>query len=223
MNRKMMFCLPNYKKQAEFNRLALSANPELEEKYSFLIEFTEYCKHYQIRAALACSTLIFLKGIWGEFNDFDMIVHPDDHLKLIGLLSEMGFEQAEVKHDQSIYTRVYFGKFLRGNLQVEVVSEWGILAGGGSLYQYKYKEEQIDYVKVSSELTVPVMPLEAQFILYRMLSWHQPERKIKADFISLYFHPENVGIEHMDVFRDALTQPLPNMVRAEIKGLIRND
>lgn len=213
------FCLPNYKAQAGFNKLALSSNSELAEKYEFLKELTTACS--EVRFALACSTLIFLKGIWGEFNDFDLIVHPDDCVKLINLLYNLGFEETEIKNDQSIYRRNYFGKFHRGKIEIDLVSEWGILGGGNSCYQYRYKEDQIEQLQVSKELTIPLMPLEAQFILYRMLSWHQPERKIKADFIHFYFLSENGGIEHPDVFVDALAQPLPNMVRAEIEEILQ--
>lgn len=212
------FYLPDYEVQSRFNKLALSLNCELAEKYCFLIELKEKCEG--VRYALACSTLIFLKGIWSEFNDFDIVVHPDDCDKMISLLFDLGFKENEIKNDQSIYTRKYFGKFIRGRIEIDLVSEWGILGGGNSVYQYNYKEKDICHFQISDELTVPLLPLEAQFILYRMLSWHQPERKIKADSIYLYFISETGGIEQPDVLYDALNQPLPNMIRAEIEELM---
>lgn len=221
VNQKI-FSLINYKMQANFNKFALSSNCELAEKYRFLIELTTACKPQNVHFAIACSTLIFLKGIWSEFNDFDLIVHPDDCEKMVDLLHNLGFKDAEIKNDQSIYRRNYFGKFYREKIEIDLVCEWGILGGGNSCYQYHFKEAQITHLKVSQELTIPLMPLEAQFILYRMLSWHQPERTIKANFIYLYFLSENGGIEHPDVFTEALTQPLPNMVKSEIENLTKN-
>lgn len=212
------FNLLNYEAQANFNKLALSSNCELAEKYQFLVELQTVCAN--VRYALACSTLIFLKGIWSEFNDFDIVVHPDDCAKMVSILFEIGFKENEIKNDQSIYKRIYFGKFSRGPIEVDLVSEWGILGGGNSVYQYNYKEKDIDFLQISDELVVPLLPLEAQFILYRMLSWHQPERKIKADFIYLYLASENGGIKHPDVLTKALEQTLPNMVRAEIEELM---
>ena len=219
MKKIFSFSLPNYKMQATFNKLALSSNCELAEKYEFLVELTTRCNRDNVRFALACSTLIFLKGIWSEFDDFDIIVHPDDCGKMRNLLYELGFMDAEIKNDQSIYCSTYFGKFYRGKIEIDLISEWGILGGGNSRYQYCYLESQITPLQINEELTVPLMPLEAQFILYRMLSWYQPERKIKADFIYLYFMSENGGIEHPDVFTDALNQKLPNMVRGEVESL----
>ena len=211
------FRLPNYAEQAFFNKSALRSSPEYAEKYQFLVEFSAKCKKEGIKWALCCSTLIFLKGIWGEFHDFDIIVHPDDYTKLKNLLSKWGKEKP-ILNDQSVYHRIYFGKFAVSKIELDVISEWVVRYSGDYIYQYKFNINQIEQLEISEELTLPLMPLEAQYLLYRMMCWFEPNRKIKAESISLYF--QSSGIENHDVLKEALTQKLPYWAADEIKEFL---
>ena len=213
------FRLPNYSEQAQYNKAALRSSTEYATKYRFLIEFAAKCKTLGIRWALCCSTLIFLKGIWGEFHDFDIIVHPDDYIKLKNLLSEWGEEQ-KILNDQSVYHRIYFGKFKVSEIELDIISEWGVRCGENYVYQYKFDESQIEQLKISEELTLPLMPLEAQYLLYRMMCWFEPNRKIKADSISLYLQAS--GIENDDVLEEALTQKLPYWAADEVREFLQD-
>ena len=212
------FLALDFESQASFNKLALSSNLELAEKYNFLIELTKNCELNGIHWALSCSALLFFKGIWGDFHDFDIIVapnHRDEMTKL--LVTTLGFTEEPIISDQSIYNSLSFRRFSRGKLEVELISEWGIVGGGNAAYKYCFENNQIDICKVSDELSVPLMPLEAQFALYRMLSWYQPERMVKVRLVYLYLKDR---LEHPEVIVDALTQKLPNTIRAEIEELL---
>lgn len=207
-----------FEAQANYNKLALIKNPELKKKYEFLVELTKVCETEKIHWALSCSALLFFKGIWGEFHDFDVIVAPDDCDRFAAvLMNELEFHEEPIYSDQSIYSSLSFRRFAKEKIEVEVICEWGIIGGGNAEYKYHFDNKQIDIVKVSDDLFVPLMPLEALFALYRMLSWYQPERTMKSHFVHLYLE-ENV--EHYDVIYDALSQNLPNTIRAEIEDLI---
>lgn len=214
----MNFRLPDYKEQACSNIYALRSSIEYKRKYDFLCKFTQYCSERRIRWALCCSALIFIKGIWGEFHDFDIIVHPDDIEAMVELLKTIGVEQP-ILNDQSVYTSIYFNKFKIESIEMDIISEWGIRSGADFVYQYNFDSDELEFLEVSEKLTIPLIPLEAQYLLYRMMCWFEPNRRIKADFISLYL--QSYGLEHPTVFKKALTQKLPYWANTEVKDFMK--
>ena len=107
-----------------------------------------------------------------------------------------------------------------GIVDVEIISGFRVKTFNAE-YVYSYNSKEIDFCTIYEEekITIPMIPVEAQYLLYRMMCWFEPNRRIKADFISLYL--QNYGLEHLVVFEKALAQKLPYWAIDEVKDFMK--
>ena len=100
-----------------------------------------------------------------------------------------------------------------GRVDVDVISGFRVVTFN-TQYYYRYDESEIDYIKVE-KIKIPLISLEAMYILYYMMEGWQPKRKFKRKLIEEFFKENRP--EHPQVFEKALKANLPGWIRWEIK------
>jgi len=216
-----MTMMYNYQEQA--NIQAFLEDEKYADRHSVLKTISQLFEANHIKWALACSSPLFFLGIQDDFHDFDVLVAPEDAEKADELLQSIGEkENPELNPARTRYfDDDYFGKFKIDGVPLDVISEFGVQTFG-TCYKYHFVAEQIEKIKICRGLIVPAIPLEAQFVLYTMMTGWQPQRRFKKELIGNFLKTN--GLNHKEVFEDALcNHSLPYWAKAEIRDLLESE
>lgn len=83
---------------------------------------------------------------------------------------------------------------------------------------YEYSEQEIDYILVENK-KIPLVSMEALYILYSMMEGWQQKRRFKRVLIEEYLLSENV--KHGKILKDALEQfQLPGWIKRNIRDIL---
>lgn len=209
----------DYCDQALNNMVSLFEDEEYRERKEVFLKVVKLFNKENISWAIGCSMVLFLKGIVDEFHDFDLIVELKDVPKAKKIMQED--LKAVLKGtggngycESDIYLHYQFGR-----VDLDIISGFRVLTFGASYY-YPLNPNEIDFLEITNaDITVPLISLEAMFILYFMMEGWQPKRKFKRMLIAQYF--KIVPPKHVEVLKAALEKnALPGWIRWEIKKLI---
>lgn len=209
-----------YTEQSLANIQAFLEDEKYTKRRLVLQKISQLFEANHIKWGLACSSPLFFLGIQDDFHDFDILVAPNDAEiadQLLQTIAEK--ENPELTPARNRYfDDDYFGKFKIDGAELDVISEFGIQTFGTG-YKYHFEAEKIENLKVCNDFIVPAIPLEAQFVLYLMMTGWQPQRRFKKELIGNFLKEK--GLKHPEVFEDALcNHALPYWAKAEIRQLL---
>lgn len=209
----------DYCEQARNNMVCLLEDEEYQERKEVFLKIIETFSKEKIGWAIGCSMDLFLRGIVDEFHDLDLIVDIRDIPKVKNIMEK------EIKADlmatggNGYCESDMYLHYQVGRVDLDVISGFRVITFGTSYY-YSFNRKEIDFLEITNaNLTVPLISLEAMYVLYFMMEGWQPKRKFKRMLISQCF--EKAPPKHTDVLKKAIEEnALPGWIRWEIKKLI---
>lgn len=205
----------NYNYQKEANILCLLEDKEYLERKEALFKIVNEFEKNGIRYGLACSMNLFLNGIVDEFHDLDFIIELSDTEKVKEVMEKIGAILKETGGNGYCESDVYM-HFQLERVDIDIISGFRLLTFGTN-FQYKFNENELltCYIK---NFTIPLIPLEALYVLYYMMEGWQPRRRYKRKLIEQYLIIE--GVSFPKILENSLTTELPLWIKKKIKLLL---
>ena len=205
----------NYNYQKEANILCLLEDKEYLERKEALFKIVNEFEKNGIRYGLACSMNWFLNGIVDEFHDLDFIIELSDTEKVKEVMEKIGAILKETGGNGYCESDVYM-HFQLERVDIDIISGFRLLTFGTN-FQYKFNENELVtcYIK---NFTIPLIPLEALYVLYYMMEGWQPRRRYKRKLIEQYLIIE--GVSFPKILENSLTTELPLWIKKKIKLLL---
>ena len=206
-----------YKEQSLNNLVCLWEDIQYRERKEVFIKLVDEFEKNDVGWALGCSMNLFIRGVVDDFHDLDLIVEITDIDKIKKIMEHEGAILTGTGGNGLCESDVYL-HYQLGRVDVEIISGFRVVTFGTSYY-YAYNQAQIDIVEVM-DIYIPLISMEAMYILYFMMEGWQPKRQFKRKLIEEYFINEN--IKHGEVFREAVEQnKLPAQIKWSVKGLMK--
>lgn len=210
-----------YLMQAKANFTALAYGKRYSARLALLQKLCKEFEEYNVEWAVACSFELFLLGIVDDFHDFDILVAPKSFQDVCKILTRIGSRKSYDKDPsrQGCFSSKHFAEFESDGIDIDIICEFGFTTFH-SFYQYHFNEADIIEVKVAG-LKVPVVPPEAQYIFYGMMTGWQPQRAFKRDLICAYLHDHPQDHRGRHILEEALeNEALPDFLLEGIHGLL---
>lgn len=208
----------NYQEQSAANISCLFEDSEYEERKNGFLKAILAFNKAEIRYAVACSFNLFLRGMVDEFHDFDIIVDLADVPKIQEVMESLGAELV-LTGGNGFCESEAFMRYHLGRADFDIISGFKVITFG-TQYLYRYNETEVENIKIYEDepISVPLITLEALYILYGMMEGWQPKRKFKRLLIQEVLENE---MSFNGVFNSALTeQNLPGWLRRECRRLL---
>lgn len=209
--------LNNYNYQKEANITCLIEDGEYSERKDVMFKIVRKFSEANIGWGMGCSTNLFLRGIVDEFHDFDLIVDEKDVPSIQRILKDLGGELIATGGNGYCESDNYF-HYQLGRVDVDVISGFRVKTFGTE-YLYKYDLKEIETCNIYEEnlVKIPLIPMEALYLLYCMMEGWQPKRRYKRVLIQEYLRNE---IQFRTILEDSLQQGLPNWVKRNVRELL---
>lgn len=208
----------NYQEQSSANLSCLLEDNEYNERKNGFLKAIHAFNEAGIRYGVACSFNLFLRGMVDDFHDFDIIVELEDVAKLRLIMEDLGAELVLTGGNGYCESEAFM-RYHLGRTDFDIISGFKVITFG-TQYLYRYNETEIENITIYEDETinVPLITLEALYILYGMMEGWQPKRKFKRLLIQEVLENE---MNFMDIFNSALsTQNLPGWLRRECRRLL---
>lgn len=202
--------------QSRDNILCLLEDIEYSERKEVFLKLDKSFKERNVKWAVGCSMDLFLRGLTDEFHDIDLIVARESIPMIEEIMEKLGAKLTATGGNGFCESDVYL-HYQIGRVDVDIISGFRVMTFN-TQYYYSYNEEEIDWMEIE-ESKIPLISLEAMYILYYMMEGWQPKRKFKRRLIEKFF--ESNKPTHNEVFQKALKSSLPGWIRWEIKNLIK--
>lgn len=190
----------NYQNQAVANMDVFLEYKDYAMKKEILEKVVHLFEEYDIKWELSCSANLFFRGIVDTFNDFDIIIARESCNKIQKVMESLNARTLE-KGDQSCFNSTFFNRYVVKSVGLDIISEWRVVTFGTS-YCYEYSEQELDFIEIGDcNLKVPLIPMEAQFLLYSMMEGWQPQRLYKRTISEKYL--KDTGIKYPEILRRA--------------------
>ena len=208
-----------YDDQALNNMVCLFEDIEYHERKEVFFKLIEQFEKNNVGWALGCSMNLFIRGIIDDFHDLDLIVDIADIDTIRNIMeNEEGAVLTETGGNGFYESDVYL-HYQLNRVDVGIISGFKIITFG-TTYYYPYKASQVDIVDVM-DTKVPLISLEAMYILYYMMEGWQPRRQFKRKLIEEFFRYEEP--RHMEVLKEAIEQNrLPGPIKWAVKRLLKD-
>ena len=208
--------LVNYSDQARDNMLCLFEDVEYSERREVFFRIIKHFSEREVGWAVGCSMNLFLRGVVDDFHDLDLIVDIKSVDEVKKTMDELGAKLIATGGNGYCESDIYL-HYQLGRVDVDVISGFRVLTFGTSYY-YEFAQDEIDVIEVEG-ISIPLISLEAMYVLYFMMEGWQPRRKFKRLLIEEYFK-QNRPI-HREVFAKAISENnLPGWIRWEIKKIV---
>lgn len=207
-----------YKDQSLSNMVCLWEYDKYRERKKVFLNLIEEFKKFNVGWALGCSMNLFLRGIIDDFHDFFYLVNIKDIDKIKKIMEEKGAILTETGGNGFCESDMYM-HYQLGRVDVDIISGFRIVTFGTEYY-YPYKSNQVDIVEVMDNIKVPLVPMEAMYILYYMMEGWQPRRKFKRVLIEEYFNYERP--KQKEIFKESIeNNELPGQIKWAVKRLMK--
>ncbi len=213
----------DYEYQKEANISCLFEDKEYEERRISCFEVVKAFQKVGIRFGIACSFNLFLRGLVDEFHDFDIIVDINDIDKVEKIMQELGAEAVSTGGNGFCESEVYINYHL-GRVDFDIISGFRVLTYGTS-FLYQYSSEEIEEIKIFEEeiISIPLISLEALYLLYSMMEGWQPKRRFKRLIIQKILFEKKEDMKFKGILEDSLKkQNLPGWIKREVRRLIND-
>lgn len=209
----------NYNYQKEANISCLLEDIEYSERKDALTKIVSEFEANKIRYALACSMNLFLQGIVDDFHDLDFIVEFKDVAKIKNVMKLMGAILKETGGNGYCESNVYM-HFQLGRVDVDIISGFKIFTFG-THFLYELNPKELTFTSIIDEFPkIPLIPIEALYVLYAMMEGWQPKRRYKRVLIEEYLIIE--GVIFPEILKNALKADLPAWIKKQIKLILLN-
>ena len=205
----------DYGYQKEANIECLLKDIKYSERKETLFKLVLAFEKARIRWGLAFSMNLYLHGITDEFHDLDLIVEYEDIPRIKNILQKMGGTLIATGGN-GFCESVSYMHYQLGRVDVDVIAGFRILTYGTE-FLYNYNERELEYVKVST-FNIPLIPIEALYILYFMMEGWQSKRRYKRLLISEYLVD---NLEFPEILENSLEAELPHWIKKQIKLLLQ--
>lgn len=198
--------------QSRNNLLCFLEDVEYANRKDVFFQLEKIFREKEVKWAVGCSMDLFLRGLTDEFHDLDLIVAKESIPAIKKIMDELGAELTATGGNGFCESDVYLHYHI-GRVDIDIISGFRVMTFN-TQYYYSYHEEEIDWMEFEG-LRVPLISLEAMYILYYMMEGWQPKRRFKRRLIEQFF--ETNSPQHIEVFLKALELNLPGWIKWEIK------
>lgn len=146
--------------------------------------------------ALGCSSNLFFRGIVDDFNDFDFIVDQTSLETIESIMDSLGGVLLGTGGNGFCESDMYMHFALDG-CDIDIISGFRLQTFGTSFY-YPYSANEVEIIDLDY-MHIPLITVEALFILYAMMEGWQPRRRFKRKLIFEYL--QTVGVNHPEILR----------------------
>ena len=205
----------SYDYQSKANIQCLLEDIEYSERKAALFTLFDELRKADVRWGLACSTNLFVRGIVDEFHDLDLIVDIKSIPKVEKIMKEQGAILKETGGngycESDIYMHVQFGR-----VDVDVISGFRVVTFG-THFEYYFNPEELQFIELEDK-NIPLISMEALYLLYSMMEGWQARRRFKRVLIEEYLLAEK--IEFPQILESALGANLPSWIKRNIAGIL---
>ena len=206
-----------YKDQALNNVVCLFEDIEYCDRKEVFLNLVEQFEKHNVYWAIGCSMNLFIRGVIDDFHDLDIIVDIESIDKIKKIMKEMGALLTETGGNGFCESDVYM-HYQLGRVDVDIISGFRVVTFGTSYY-YPYDSNEVDFVEIM-DMEIPLISLEAMYILYYMMEGWQPRRQFKRKLIEGFFDYEKP--KHQEVFKKAISKnELPGQIKWAVKKLMK--
>lgn len=209
----------NYEYQSDANIECLLEDVGYLERKKVLLKIVDEFSKENIGWGLGCSANLFLRGIVDEFHDFDLIVDGNDIPKAQKVMENLKAKLIGTGGNGFCESDHYF-HYQLGIVDVEIIAGFRVKTYNTE-YVYSYNFKEIDFCTIYEEnkITIPMIPMEAQYLLYSMMEGWQLRRRFKRILIQEYLREI---IEHRSILQKALEKDLPNWIKRNVRELLED-
>ena len=205
----------NYDYQSQANIQCFLEDSEYGERKMALYKLFDKFNQENIHYGISCSFNLFIRGIVDEFHDFDLLVDSEDIPKIKKILEEEGANLIETGGNGYCESDVYM-HFQFERVDIDIISGFRILTFGSS-YLYVYNSNELDYINIEGK-EIPLISMEALYILYSMMEGWQARRRYKRLLIEDYLLREK--LRYPNILNVALNSPIPGWIKQNIKSIL---
>ncbi len=207
----------NYNYQSQANIQCFLEDVEYcERKDAFLKIFSDF-KEAGIRYGVACSMNLFFRGVVDEFHDIDLIVDINDIPKIEEIMKAKGAILKETGGNGYCESDVYM-HFQFGRVDVDIISGFRLVTFN-THFEYYFNEKEVDCIFVEGE-KVPLISMEALYILYSMMEGWQARRRYKRILIEEYLLLEREKLQFPEILENSLNNRIPGWIRRNIRDIL---
>ncbi|GFP78408.1 nucleotidyltransferase [Clostridium fungisolvens] len=182
-------------------------------KFDDLYYIADELNKKKVRWMIGSSVLLYFHGIVSSPNDIDIVIDEKDIMKVKDIFDTIGTEQAKEK--KYPYLTEYFYTYIVRDTSVDIMCNFGVAHHYGD-YRLKIDEAAIVEYRKIDEVILPLSSLEDWYVLYQLM----PGRENKVDMIEKYLVKN--GVNHYELLKRALTQPLPESVVNNVNRFVGN-
>lgn len=217
--------MPNfsYELQAAYNKADFQTYPGFREKYTFLSVASPAFTDAGVKWALSCSSAMFFRGMIETFNDFDILFSEDDTIRGKEVLESIGVVlNPKTPQKDNYFCSPDYQQAKFGSVELDLITNISLKTFGG-LYTYRV-EDGVEMNSLDGNIPLPLIPIEAQMVLYGMMEGWQAKRLIKRDACYRYLvemKKSQSPLRYHKILEDALTQEIPPFLREVINSLLK--
>ena len=205
--------------QRNANILAFLTDPEYRDRKSILKKLCDALAAEGITWGLAFSSSLFLRGIVDDFNDFDILVKIDDVGNLQNSLTQLGVRLNKQTPQKGVFTSPYYQQARKVGVEFDLIGDITINTFN-TTYCYRVSQPDLEWLTLDGGIYVPVVPMEANIILYGMMEGWQAKRLYKRELCRKFLSSQP-QLQHRNVLEQALKDfDLPAFLEEIVRSLL---
>ena len=206
----------SYDYQSKANIQCLLEDIEYSERKEALFTLYDELNKADIRWGLECSTNLFIRGIVDEFHDLDLLVDIKSIPKIEEIMGKLGAILKETGGNGYCESDMYM-HFQFGRIDVDVISGFRLVTFG-THFEYYLNPEELQYMHLEGR-NIPLVSMEALYLLYSMMEGWQARRRYKRVLIEEYLLREEIKFPH--ILENSLGSNLPGWIKRNITAILK--
>lgn len=194
------------------NNLAFLTSDDYTVRKKILESVCRAFKGKDVTWALAMSSSLFFRGITDDFNDFDILISIDSIEEFEETFRSIEGANIDDNTQQKVaFTSPFYREATINGFHFDLIGNMAVSTYART-YQYVLKKSDVEFITIDGGLTIPLSPVEANFLLYGMMCGWQARRIFKRELC--YDYLAYAGIKNRDVFErlagneDCITEDL---------------
>lgn len=209
--------MSKFENQKLANILAFLTAEEYVERKKNLESICRAMENTEVTWGLAMSSALFFRGIVDDFNDFDIVIDINDVGKFEEAFKEIeGASIDENTRQKAAFASAYYREATINGFHCDLIADWKVCTFG-TTFTYSVKQQDIKFQTIDGGLTIPLSPVEANFLLYGMMIGWQSRRIFKKELCFRYLY--EVGIRYRNVFERTDKSTISRDLQNEIELL----
>lgn len=213
-----MTMLNNFNYQKEANITCFLEDREYDERKKTLLILMHTFNENDIPFAAICSFNLFARGVVDEFHDFDILIDINSVDAVKNAMESIGAVLVATGGNGYCESDVYL-HYQLDRVDVDIIAGFRVKTFGTELhYPYNPEEIQICRIYEEEEIDIPLVPLEALFLLYAMMEGWQPRRRFKRILIGECLYKGNIKFPRI-LDRYLNLSSTPGWIKREIRRI----